>query len=171
MYLVTYGSENIVDIAHYHSYTEKSIRLYFSENNPEFTNIFFGQRISDVNLMLSNMINETDMRSTLALMAWMEATFRIDYNARSNNKYSDPISIEMRKIWSKQKERARLNDILNIWGNTDPETKKIIEQLKSIFKFRHWLAHGRYWNLENEYNFQTVYAITTSILHNLPFCE
>jgi len=171
MDLVTYGAETIVDIANYHSDTEKSIRLYFSENNPEFTNIFSGYRISDVNLMLSDMVNETDMRSTLVLMARMEAAFRIDYKARSYNKYSDPLSIEMRKIWKKQKQRARLDDILNIWGNTNPETKQIIGQLKSLFKFRHWLAHGRYWNIGNEYDFQTVYAIVTSVLYNFPFYE
>lgn len=171
MYLVTYGAETILDIANYHSDTEKSIRLYFSENNPEFTNIFSGYRISDVNSMLSDMVNETDMRSTLVLMARMEATFRIDYKARSHKKYSDSISIEMRKIWKKQKQRARLDDILNAWGNTNPETKQIIGQLKSLFKFRHWLAHGRYWNVGNEYDFQTVYIIAASVLYNFPFQE
>jgi len=170
-YLDTYNAEDIVDIAKYQSISEKSIRLYFSKDNPEFTNIFFKYRESDVNNMLLDMISETDRRSVLVLMARMEAAFRVDYKLRSTKKYSDSISIEFRKIWAKKNKYARLNDILDVWGRTDPETKKIISKLKIFFKFRHWLAHGRYWNFGIEYDFQTVYILTYTILSNFPFYE
>lgn len=171
MDLVTYGTESIVDIANYQLDAEKSIRLYFSNDNPEFANIFTGYRISEVNAMLSDMINETDIRSVLVLMAHMEATFRVDYKVRSQKKYSDPISIEFRKIWKRKKQRARLEEILDVWGNINLESKKIIGQLKSIFSFRHWLAHGRYWNIGNEYDFQTVYLLTDAVLSSFSFYE
>jgi len=171
MDLVTYGVETIADIANYQSDAEKSIRLYFSKENPDFTNIFAIYRVADVNIMLSDMINETDMRSVLVLMARMEAAFRIDYKIRSQNKHSDSLSIQFRKIWKRKKQRVRLYDILDVWGNIDPETKKIIGQLKGIFTFRHWLAHGRYWNIGNEYDFQTVYIIASAVLSSFPFYE
>jgi hypothetical protein len=169
---MTYGTESLEDIANYQLDAERSLRLYFSQDNPNFTAIFAGYRMSDVETMLAGILTETDMRSGLVLMARIEAAFRIDYKERSKKKGADAISIELRKLWKKKGKNARLEDeIWDVWRDIDPPTKQIIGQLRSVFKFRHWLAHGRYWNIGNKYDFQTLYLLTGAVLSSLPLRE
>ena len=169
---MTYGTESLEDIANYQLDAERSLRLYFSQDNPNFTAIFAGYRMSDVETMLAGILTETDMRSGLVLMARIEAAFRIDYKERSKKKEADAISIELRKLWKKKGKNARLEDeIWDVWRDIGPPTKQIIGQLRSVFKFRHWLAHGRYWNIGNKYDFQTLYLLTSAVLSSFPLHE
>jgi hypothetical protein len=59
-------------------------------------------------------------------------------------------------------------DILNLWAiNLDPAEREVISTLRRMFKFRHWMAHGRYWNVGTVHSFQDVYPVadlTISIL-------
>lgn len=172
MSLTTSRTESLADIANYQSDAEKSLRLYFSQDNPRFTAIFVGYPTSKVEAMLSAMLSETDMRSGLILMARIEAAFRVDYKERSKKKGADAVSIELRKLWKKKGRHARLEDeIWNIWSDIDPMTKQTISQLKSVFKFRHWLAHGRYWNSGNKYDFKTLYLLACGVPDNFPLYD
>ena len=169
---IIYGAESLADIANYQLEAERSLRLYFSEDNPRFAAIFAGYRTSDVQTMLADMLSETDMRSGLVVMARIEAAFRVDYKERSRKKAADGLSVEFRKLWKRKGQHARLEDeIWNVWRDIDPPTKQIISQLRSVFKFRHWLAHGRYWNIGNKYDFQTLYLLADAVLSDFPFYE
>lgn len=169
---ITYGTESLADIANYQLDAEKSLRLYFSQGNPSFTAIFAGYRMSDVEAMLADMLSETDMRSGLVLMAQIEAAFRVDYKERSKRKGADALSIELRRLWKKKGRHARLEDeIWDVWRDIDPSTRQTIGQLRSVFKFRHWLAHGRYWNIGNKYDFQTLYLLADGVLSNFPLYD
>ncbi|MDD2703715.1 MAG: hypothetical protein PHU07_00010 [Acidocella sp.] len=172
MSLITYGAESLADIANYQLDAERSLRLYFSQDNPNFTAIFAGYRTSDVEALLADMLSETDMRSGLILMARIEAAFRVDYKERSKKKDADALSVELRKLWKRKGRHVRLEDeIWNVWRDIDPPTKQIIGQLRSVFKFRHWLAHGRYWNIGNKYDFQTLYLLADAVLSDFPLYE
>lgn len=172
MSLVSYGTESLTDIANYQLDAQRSLRLYFSQDNPNFTAIFAGYRMSDVEIMLTDMLGETDMRSGLILMARIEAAFRVDYKERSKKKGADAISVEFRKLWKKKGRHARLEDeIWNVWRDIDAPKKQIIGQLRSVFKFRHWLAHGRSWNIGNKYDFQTLYLLADAVLSIFPLHE
>jgi len=37
--------------------------------------------------------------------------------------------------------------------------RPLISELRSVFKFRHWLAHGRFWQIGRKYDFQTLYLL------------
>jgi hypothetical protein len=172
MSLIAYGAESLTDIANYQLDAQKSLRLYFSQDNPNFTAIFAGDRMSDVEAMLADMLSETDMRSGLVLMARIEAAFRVDYKERSKKKGADAISIEFRKLWKKKGRHARLEDeIWDVWRDIDPSTKQIIGQLRSVFKFRHWLAHGRHWPVGNKYDFQTLYLLADTVISSFSLYE
>ncbi len=54
MSLPAYGTETLPDIANYQVDAEKSLRLYFSQDNPNFVAIFIGYKSSDVGEMLGN---------------------------------------------------------------------------------------------------------------------
>lgn len=159
-------------IATYQSDAEASLRSYFSLSNPNYAIRFTGYRASDVAQELNERLNETDMRSALAVMARIEAAFRIDYKLRARSKNSDPISIEFRRLFKKRKEQARLEDeIWEVWrSNVDPSTGALISALRGAFKFRHWLAHGRYWRIDKKYDFRSIYLLADTVLQGFPLC-
>jgi hypothetical protein len=173
MSLPAYGTETLSDIANYQVDAEKSLRLYFSQDNANFAAIFIGYKISDVGEMLAEILGETARRSGLVLLARIEAAFRVDYQIRSKKKDADTLSIELRRLWKRKGRRARLEEeIWEVWRNAvDPPTRQLISQLRGVFKYRHWLAHGRYWNAGNQYDFQDLYILSTAVLSSFPLYE
>ena len=146
---------SLLDLADYHRDAESSLRLYFTPANPDFVGRFASDRPSDVAAKLADRIDETDMRSALAIMARIEAAFRIDYQQRCDRKRPDPVSIAFRVLSRDRGRNVRLDeDIWEAWRESHPSTRPLIGQLRSAFKFRHWLAHGRYWQVGRKYDFQ-----------------
>ena len=162
-------SASLLDLADYHRDTEASLRLYFTSINPDFVALFAGDRPSDVARKLADRITETDMRSALAVMARVEASFRLDYQWRRKAKKPDAVSIAFRRH---RRTNVRLDeDIWEIWSLNHPTTRPLISQLRSAFNFRHWLAHGRYWRGGQKYDFQTVYFLAQAVLATFPLCS
>ncbi|MDE3021008.1 MAG: hypothetical protein KGI54_04040 [Pseudomonadota bacterium] len=158
------------DIANYHKDVEKSLRLYFSSSNPDYSARFATYLLTEVADELKNRINETDIRSSLTVMALIEAAFYLDYNERCKKKGADNLSVEFRKIFRKRSGKARLDkDILEGWRKyIDPSMGKYISQLRGMFKYRHWIAHGRYWQPDNKFDFQSIYLLAVTVLTNFP---
>src|ERR1700677_4272577 len=150
----------LVDIADYHRDAGSSLRLYFTRINPDFVVRFAGDRQSEVDRELANRLSETDMRSALAVMARLEAAFRIDYRQRCEMKKPDSVSTAFRKLFKSRGWKVRLEDeILEVWRQSCPSTRPFISELRGAFHFRHWLAHGRYWQVRNKYDFETLYLL------------
>ena len=110
------------------------------------------------------------MRSVLVILARVEAAFRRDYKARATGKSPDSISIEFRKLHKAKGLKVRLEEeILSVWrGHVEPTEQKNISDLKGMLKYRHWLAHGRYWNQGRQHSYQDVYLLADIILCGLP---
>lgn len=53
-------------------------------------------------------------------------------------------SARLRRLHTAHRERAKLESILDAWKETVGAVDSI-GQLKQLFVFRDWLAHGRYW--------------------------
>lgn len=158
---------SLLDLADYHRDAEASLRLYFSPGNPHFLVHFAGERPSDVAVKLANWTRETDMRSALAVMARVEAAFRLDYAWRRKAKRPDAVSITFRKHRANKKVRLDA-DIWETWKINDPAKGPLIGQLRGAFRFRHWLAHGRYWQAGQKYDFQTLYLLAQTVLAAFP---
>jgi hypothetical protein len=108
--------------------------------------------------------------SALAVMARIEAAFQVDYKRRCDGNKSDPVSVAFRRISRSRGRKARLDeDIWETWRSCHLTTSPIISQLRSVFKFRHWLAHGRYWQHGNKYDFQTLYGLAVVVFNSFPF--
>lgn len=156
----------LFDLADYHRDVEAAFRLYFTSVNPDFVALFAGDRPSDVAEKLADRIRETDMRSALAVMARIEAAFRLDYEWRLKAKKSDAVSVTFRRL---ARKKVRLNqDIWETWRSNHPTTRRLISELRGAFRFRHWLAHGRYWKPGRKYDFQTLYILAEAVFITFP---
>jgi hypothetical protein len=51
-----------------------------------------------------------------------------------------------------------LMNILQTWADNSTVPREMIGDLRGAFRFRHWLAHGRYWTprLGPKYSFNDV---------------
>jgi hypothetical protein len=61
-------------------------------------------------------------------------------------------------------------EILNAWVEHRNVSSSLVRNLKGAFKYRHWLAHGRYWNpkLGQPYDYDGVFLLAESILNSFP---
>jgi hypothetical protein len=84
-------------VAEYHRDAESSLRLYFTDAHPDFDARFVGYTRAEVQKELADRIDETDLRSALAIMSRIEALFRIDYRQRCKKKLPDGISTLQKK--------------------------------------------------------------------------
>ena len=116
-------------------------------------------------------IEELEKTVSMSILSNIEAGFRIDYVIRTKKRLKDPISKKFRQLFKTKAEKVSLeNEILTIWKEECPEFKGLISDFIGALKYRHWLAHGRYWRpkLGRKYDLATIYTISEKIYANLP---
>jgi len=121
-------------------------------------------------------IEELEKTSSLTLLSFLEAIFRVDYLTRCYRKEKDDLSRKFRVIYKKKANRASLeNDILEIWKKHCYDSEKreylnLISELIGTLKYRHWLAHGRYWEpkLGRIFDYYYIYELSEQICNTLP---
>jgi hypothetical protein len=170
---VTFSNSNVdvTDLALHHTDVESSLRSYFSSNALSYTTRFAGYAPYEVTEELQDRLTELDMTSSLTILTAVEAIFRIDYLQRCYQKKKDPLSRAFRDLHKRKRVNVSLEDeIFGLWKEYTSGTNQLISDLKGAFKYRHWLAHGRYWfpKLGKKYDFVSLYALTTNVLSNLP---
>lgn len=155
------ASSTIAEIAEYHNDVVSALKLYFR-----------GRRRAEG--VLAARIEETDLRSALAILTAIEASFRVDYLCRCQKKMKDDVSRAFRTIYKGRKSNVRLEDeIFQTWRQESPASRALIGELRGAFKFRHWLAHGRYWEpkLGRKYDFNFVYSLADDVLSAFDLCN
>jgi hypothetical protein len=165
------SSEGIAAIAKYRNDVILSLRLYFSESSPTFSRRFVGYSLPEVAAELKERIDETDRRSSLFLLINLERTFRIDYEYRREKKVKGPLFKAFRDIHKSRKRNVRLSeDIFEGWKESVPGVGPLVEPLRRAFKFRHWLAHGEYWELKGrKYDFDSLYDLAVQVSQAFSF--
>ena len=157
-------SDHYVDV-------EASLRIYFSPVHPEFTYRFIAYTEKQLSSEYAERVKEVDIASALTTLAAVEAAFRIDYFQRCYLRKKDELSRALREIHRRKGSRVRLeNEILEMWKVHTLGAKRIIGDLRSAFKFRHWLAHGRYWIPKHgqNYDYGTIYALANEVFNVFP---
>src|SRR6266581_118245 len=91
------------EIAEHHQDLEASLRVYFSTASPTFVVRFGGYSLVEVADELETRIDEADLTSSLAILASLEAAFRIDYLLRCYRKRKDALSRVFREIYKAKK--------------------------------------------------------------------
>jgi len=115
----------------------------------------------------SSRLNELDKNVSLSL----EASLRIDYLNRVYRREKDDLSKAFREIHKKKENKASLEeDILSSWKKYHPEYKSIFSDILGALKYRHWLAHGRYWvpKLGRQYDFYSISIIAIRFYQDVP---
>jgi hypothetical protein len=172
---VSFSNEHqeLPEIAKHHGDVESSLRLYFSLSS-SFEDRFFGYSPKDVADELGVRVDEVDLSSSLSVLSSLEAAFRIDYLQRCYRRGKDAVSQKFREIHKEKEYNAQLDrDIFQTWADYSDVSRQIIGDLRSAFRFRHWLAHGRYWTpkLGRKYSFNDVYALAGEAVLAFPFYE
>ena len=164
---ISKSNENLSfdDVADIYNYRENSLRLYFSDKNPNFLENFVGYTKEEINEELEIQLSEVEKDACLTILACVEAKFRIDYIIRCEKRYKDEISRKFREIFIEYEYRVSLEEsILNEWKNLPQISSSIISDIKGAFKYRHWLAHGRYWTYKStKYDFYGIYNLAQKI--------
>jgi hypothetical protein len=162
------------EIAAHHQDLESSLTLYFSAGSPSYLLRFAGYAATEVIDELGERLNEADLTSSLTVLASVEAAFRIDYLQRCYRRGKDPVSRAFRNIYKSKKQQASLEDeIFAAWADNSSGAQAIIGELRGAFRFRHWVAHGRYWTpkLGRRYDFNDVFTLADLTLRSFPFHE
>lgn len=105
----------------------------------------FGVSLLDARRMLDEMAQETESHIVLSLCSSAEATIRSAVKSRLHQKAADAVSREIRKIRQTRKRLRLIEDVLETWRNYHPTPLTRTGDFKSLYRTRHWLAHGRHW--------------------------
>ena len=107
----------------------------------------------------------------MSILAALEATFRIDFLQRCYKRRRDPLSRAFREIHREKGQYVPLTDIFSEWQQHSNVSQSVIADLKRAFRYRHWLAHGRYWTpkIGQEYDYDDIYMLAESIYSSFPF--
>ena len=118
----------------------------FSLHSFDYNYRFVDYNINEIEQELQARLDELDRLTSFSILSSLEASFRMDYLTRCNQKKKDALSRKMRRMYQIRGSRASLeDDILRLWKEACPEYKSFISEVITAFKYRHWLAHGRYW--------------------------
>ncbi len=158
---------NFEEIAEIYNYRENSLKLYFSENNVDYFELFVGFTSEEVGEELKYQISEAEKDACLNLLASIEALFRLDYAIRCEEKDKTEISRKFRQLFSEYEFRIPLEEIIfEEWKESGLIKTSTISDLKGAFKYRHWLAHGRYWTLKagrQKFDFYDLYNLALEV--------
>jgi hypothetical protein len=164
----------IEEIVNHHRDLGASLALYFSAGSPSFQARFWGYPPARVREELVLRLYEADLTSSLTVLASVEAAFRIDYLQRCYRREKDPVSRALRAVYKIKGQNASLEDeIFEAWLNNSSGSSSIVSELRSAFRFRHWLAHGRYWTprLGRRYGFDDIFSLAELTLRSFPFFD
>ena len=175
---VSFSGEHLplVEIAQYYSDIEASVRNYFSFNNLYLENRFVGYTPLDIELEMTSVLVEHGRSTSMSILAALEAAFRMDFLHRCYKRQKDPLSRSFRTLYQKYQNKGQhvpLGDIFLQWKSHSTVRRSIVSDLEQAFKYRHWLAHGRYWTLKigREYDYDDIYTLAESIYNSFPFEE
>ncbi|MXW77780.1 MAG: hypothetical protein F4Z57_02090 [Gemmatimonadetes bacterium] len=172
---VTFSGEHLplVQIAQYYSDIEASVRNYFSFENQRLGERFVGYTPLEIELEMTSVLAEHARSTSMSILAALEATFRMDFLQRCYKRRRDPLSRYFRELHKQRGQYVPLKDIFSQWQLHSNVPRSIISDLDRAFKYRHWLAHGRYWTpkIGREYDYDDIYALAESIYNSFPFEE
>ena len=167
---------DIAQIDRHRQDTEAAIEAYFSISNPSSAQRFLGLAPREVRTEKETLLDESRRSSSMDVFGALEAAFRVDFLQRCYGREKDDISRTFRDIYRNKGARVSLEgDILATWRqdlNVPQRVKRVIRELTDAFKYRHWLAHGRYWRPKfQKLDYDEVYSLAEATLASFPFKE
>jgi hypothetical protein len=157
--------KNFSDIKRLFAERNEALQCFCASGNPHF----WGYTEKELKEHLSDHLQETEYDASLALLAAIEAAFRFDFDYRRKKRLKDSRSKEIRRLSKLPKRNSYEISINKIFGTLKIDQavpNHTITLLNNYFKYRNWLAHGRYWNLNrgaNKPTFLEIYQLAQAI--------
>lgn len=163
------------EIDRYHRDVEASVNDYFTPTNPRSTERLLGYTDEEILSERASLLDEHGRSTSMTVLASLEAAFRVDFLQRCYGRERDAVSTAFRELY-KTREQGRGvsldDDILSVWRQQSSIPSRIISELRSAFKYRHWLAHGRYWEPKfPKYDYEEIYTLAETVFDAFPFRE
>jgi len=171
---VSFSGEHLPlkQIAAHHADVKNALHYYFSPTSSQYTVRFTGYLAVEIQVELTDRLSESERSTILTILSSLEATFRIDYLQRCYLRKKDQLSRAFRTIHKRYASRASLEDeILAAWSNHTSVSSSLIGDIRGAFKYRHWLAHGRYWvpKLGRKFDYDSIYLLADKVHNEFPF--
>ena len=128
----------------------------------------FGMNFEELDGYFEGLLDEIDEQASLFIIAAAEAEIRVDFENRvvAKKPKGSAVTEAFRSIAMLKGQRVPLEEILDVWAREAPSVKTDVSQFKGALKFRHWLAHGRWWipKLGQRYDPSGLFLIIESLL-------
>lgn len=162
---VSFSGENrsLEKIAFHYLDTNAALLQFFSSESDDLIERYAGEKLENVR---KESLKELDTTASFSVLSSVEAALRVDYLSRAYARKKDNLSSLMRDIYLERGNSARLDeDLLIAWREKGGVPKALISDLVGAFKYRNWIAHGRYWTpkLGRVYDYYFVYAIAEQL--------
>lgn len=153
--------------------TEAAVQAYFALDNPKSAQRFFGFTPSEVRAEKEALLEEARRAASMDVFGALEAAFRIDFLQRCYRRERDAVSRALRRLYGEKGARASLEgDVFAAWRRHSDVPRRLVDNLTKAFKYRHWLAHGRYWSPRfPRLDYDEVYTLAKAALDAFPFKE
>jgi hypothetical protein len=125
---------------------------------------FIGLTLSEINEYFINNEAELEHLACFDTISATEALLRVDYYKKVYNKDKSALGRIFRDVYKKKGNRISLEeDIIENWKKTSGN--EVFSNFLGLLNYRHWLAHGRYWNPKfgRNYSFDTAFEISETI--------
>ncbi len=130
-------------IAEHHAVIEDAVCLYYSSENPSFSKRFASDTGDEVCTSHNMRLRDA---SAMTLLAAIEASCRVDDLQRNYGKKRDNPSRTFHPLYKKRHQRVSLlDDLLQAGFHHSDAIAALVGDIRAAFKYRNWLAHGRYW--------------------------
>lgn len=108
---------------------------------------FLGLTEEEFTLRFSGIMVELAHLSCMGILSATEGELRRDYLLRVARRDKSEIGRRFRSAYKDREARIALEDgILHSLLVERPGLKSTLSRFKGALRYRHWLAHGRYWN-------------------------
>lgn len=162
---------SLEDVASHYADVAAALEAYFDFASVSDDPRFFGPSPQEMERELGLRLVEHDRGATFLLLSAVEAALRMDDLLRCHRRLKDPLSRAFRILFREKRSRASLEeDLLDGWKSHTSVPTATVSDLKGAFRYRHWLAHGRYWTLKagRDYDFPSIYRIARMVFERFP---
>ncbi len=158
------------EILDYYTHVVSAIECKYSQDgNKNYTTDFLGYSEVKVKSEKNLLLKELSVEASLCLLSFIESRFRIDFIIRCQRRKKDSLSTDFRAIYNPAKRLytySLTDDIIENWKKNMPEQKDTFDRLVDAFKYRNWVAHGRYWHFKdnpNKFTFNAIWMLNEKI--------
>ena len=159
--------QSLEEIANHHADVQAGIFEFFAGSSRILLDRYADSKLDEAR---DKSLKELSFTSSLSVLSSVEAAIRLDYLRRVYGRWRDPLSRSMKELHKEKENKARLEDeLIGRWRAHTDVSDALYGALVGAFKYRHWLAHGRYWTpkLGRQYDYETVYDIAQEFVDSM----